>query len=62
MHIFKFYFFLFFFDAVYICISLNYVVIKQVLSSKQCLSFFLKTNEMTVRPAKTKISLGIRTV
>ena len=35
------YFFLSFFDAMYICISLNYAVIKQVLSSKQCISFFL---------------------
>ena len=36
-------YFLSFFDAVYICISLNYAVIKQVLSSKQWflfLSFF----------------------
>ena len=32
--------FLSFFDAVYICISFNYAVIKQVLSSKQCFSFF----------------------
>ena len=34
-------FFLSFFDEMYICISLNYAVIKQVLSSKQCISFFL---------------------
>ena len=34
-------FFLSFFDEMYIRISLNYAVIKQVLSSKQCISFFL---------------------
>ena len=30
-----------FFDAMYIFKSLNYAVIKQILSSKQCISFFL---------------------
>ena len=34
-------FFLSFFDEIYIRISLNYAVIKSVLSSKQCISFFL---------------------
>ena len=33
--------FLSFFDEMYIRISLNYAVIKQVLSSKRCISFFL---------------------
>ena len=34
-------FFLSFFDEMYIRISLNYAVIKQVLSLKQCIFFFL---------------------
>ena len=34
-------FFLSFFDEMYIRISLNDAVIKSVLSSKQCISFFL---------------------
>ena len=34
-----------FFDTMYICISLNnYAVIKQVLSWKQCISFFSLNN------------------